>query len=77
MDLLPLIDTAAHVYLVTLVLTWDSSGPSDSGPHLGFTWIWGLSSPCEAHQALLTMVLNWAKLGPGDSGLHLSLPWIW
>ena len=40
MDLLPLIPTGAYVYLVTLVLTWASSGPSDTGPHLGFTWIW-------------------------------------
>ena len=40
MDLLPLIPTGAYVYLVTLVLTWASSGPSDTGTYLGFTWIW-------------------------------------
>ena len=59
MDLLPLIPTGASRVHGNSVLTWDSSGSGDSGPHL----------------ALLTMVLNWAKMGPGDCVPHLDLPW--
>ena len=33
-----LIITGTHPDLVTLVLTWATSGPSDSGPPLGITW---------------------------------------
>ena len=40
MDLLPLVPPEPHVYLVSLVHNLASSGPGDSGPHLGSTWIW-------------------------------------
>ena len=77
MYLLPLIPTGAYVYLVTLVLTWASSGPSDYGPHLGFTWIWRLWSPPGLHLYLLTLVLTWTSPGPGDSLSNMDLTWVW
>ena len=40
MDVLTLLTPGSHLYLVSLVPTLTSSGLSDSGPHLGFTWIW-------------------------------------
>ena len=74
MDLLPLINTGAHVYLVTLVLTWDSSGPSESGPHQGFRWIWRLWSPTGNHLDLVTLVPTWTSPGPGDSLSNMTSP---
>ena len=64
------------MYLVTLILTWASSGPSDSGPHLGFTWIWRLWSPPGLYLDLVTVV----PPGPHMDELtvsHSDLTWTW
>ena len=73
------------MYLVTLVLTWASSGPSDSGPHLDFTWIWllwytpgsllDLVTPFQhgPHVDLVTLVLSLASPRRGVSRPHFDL----
>ena len=64
MDLVTLVPPGIHLDPVTLVPTWTSPGSGDCGPHLGFTWIWGLRSPSGPHLALLTMVLTWVNWDP-------------
>ena len=75
MEVLTLLTPGSPLDLVSLVPTLTSSGPSDSGTQLGFTWIWGLRSPSGPHLAVLTIVLNWAKLGPGVCVPPLDLTW--
>ena len=55
---------APHLDLVILVCTRDYPGSGDCGPHLGFTWIWGLWSPYGPNLTQLTMVLNWVNWAP-------------
>ena len=70
-----------HPDLVTLVTTWESPGPGESGPHLG------LHSPVDflPHLDLIAVDSflastgtgdtdpNWASPSSGDSGPHLDI----
>ena len=74
-----------HPDLVTLVTTWESPGPGESGPHLG------LHSPVDflPHLDLIAVDSflastgtgdtdpNWASPSSGDSGPHLWTIMTW
>ena len=73
-----------HPDLVTLVPSYASIRPDESGPHVGLhgpgtqldlrlSWIEWLWFPQGDHLILLTVVLFYASPGPSDSVCHLGL----
>ena len=69
---------------MTLVPSYASIRPDESGPHVGLTWTWHSAGPgtqldrvalvpTGAHLILLNVVLFYASPRPGDSVPHLGL----
>ena len=69
---------------MTLVPTYASIPPDESGPHVGLTWTWHSAGPgtqldrvalvpTRGHLILVTVVLFYASSGPNDSVPHLGL----
>ena len=76
--------------LVTLVLNWTSTGPSEyapCGPDLDLVTLVTTSAssghgstawPADwPHVDLVSEVVTWASLMPGDTGPHVGLTWTW
>ena len=70
MILVPLWD---HPDVVTLVPTWISPEPGDSGPLLGPTRSWGHWPSTGPHMDLVNLVPIWASPTPRDFVPHLDL----
>ena len=51
-----------HLDLVSVISTWASPIPGDSGPHVGLL-------------DLVNLVLTWSSPGTGKSGHHLDITW--
>ena len=75
-DLVLFSTSGPHVYLVTLVLTWASSGPIDSGPYLGIIGTWILSYIPGPHLDMVTVVPPVPHLKE-VTGSHRDIIWTW